>query len=170
MCNLRLFDWDRLAAGLAEYARANWPELTRAVVSIALPQGAGRVAGVFGSLGHAREADSTDKLAHFRERVGRAGLGELGFGRSEDGSTWALLVGASRPPRPFSPGRSGPAPEYATLLGVCLETDGQITLFQAGDGWAEEVMNLTCKEVVAWREAGNTPFGPRSARSAPGTR
>jgi hypothetical protein len=83
--------WVPLATGLARYVREFLPDSRRGALPIRLP-GGGRIVGVFGNDGYTADGRVTHEVAAIRERFREAHLAELGFGLSEDGHAWALLV------------------------------------------------------------------------------
>jgi hypothetical protein len=110
-----LDNWDALAAGLATYVREFLPHPRRGALTVRLPAGAGQVVAVFGSDGYAADVRVKKEVAALRQRP-REGAGkELGFGLSEDGHAWALLVlPAAMPCR--SPGGDGAAARALTAF------------------------------------------------------
>src|SRR5688572_29555284 len=84
---------DALAAGLAAYLRAFPPHARRGALTIRLPRSVGHVVGVFGNDGYAADGRVKVEVAALRGRLQEAALDERGFGLSEDGHAWALLVG-----------------------------------------------------------------------------
>jgi hypothetical protein len=101
--------WGPLAVGLAAYVREFLPRPQRGTATISLPGGAGRVIGVFGNDGYAADGRVKREVAALRQRLQEAGLGEVGFGLSEDGHAWALLVGPG--PFPCQTSGGGTSPE-----------------------------------------------------------
>lgn len=91
-----LDNWNALATGLAAYAREFLPDVRRGAMGLRLPRGVGHVNGVFGNDGYAEDTRVKTEIAALREELQEAGLDELGFGLSEDGHSWALLVGSGR--------------------------------------------------------------------------
>ncbi len=88
-----LDNWDALAAALATYVREFLPGPRRGALPVRLPAGAGQVVGVFGKDGYTADDRVKSEVAVLRQRLQEAGRTELGFGLSEDGFAWALLVG-----------------------------------------------------------------------------
>lgn len=88
-----LDNWNALAIGLAGYAREFLPHARRGALTIRLPRGVGQVIGVFGSGGYAADGRVKQEVAALRRQLQETALEELGFGLSEDGHAWALLVG-----------------------------------------------------------------------------
>src|SRR5919199_1870196 len=88
-----LDNWNALATGLAVYVREFLPHARRGALTIRLPRSVGHVIGVFGDDGYTEDARVKTEVAALRERSQEAVLDELGFGLSEDGHAWALLVG-----------------------------------------------------------------------------
>jgi hypothetical protein len=93
-----LDNWNALAIGLAGYVREFLPHARRGAVAIRLPRGAGQVIGVFGNDGYAADGRVKQEVAALRRQLQGAALEELGFGLSEDGLAWALLVGPGPSP------------------------------------------------------------------------
>ena len=93
-----LESWAPLANGLARYVREFLPDSRRGALPIRLPRGQGQVVGVFGNDGYAADGRVKREVAALRRRLREAALEELGFGLSEDGHTWALLIRPGRPP------------------------------------------------------------------------
>jgi hypothetical protein len=88
-----LDNWNALAIGLAGYVKEFLPHARRGALTLGLPRGVGQVIGVFGNDGYAADARVKHEVAALRRRLQEATLAELGFGLSEDGHAWALLVG-----------------------------------------------------------------------------
>lgn len=97
-----LDSWAPLATGLARYMRKFLPDLRRGALPIRLPGGNGQIAGVFGNDGYTVDERVKQEVAALRQRLREAALEELGFGLSEDGHAWALLVLPTATPRQSS--------------------------------------------------------------------
>ena len=87
-----LDSWAPLATGLARYVREFLPDSRRGALPIRLPGGSGQIVGVFGNDGYTVDERVKQEVAALRQRLREAALEELGFGLSEDGHAWALLV------------------------------------------------------------------------------
>jgi hypothetical protein len=87
-----LDNWNALATGLAAYVREFLPYTRRGALAIQFPRGVGQVVGVFGNDGYAVDVRVKEEVAELRRRLEGAALKEMGFGLSEEGSAWALLV------------------------------------------------------------------------------
>ncbi len=68
------------------------PDSRRGALPIRLPGGNGQIAGVFGNDDYTAGDRVKQEVAALRQRLREAALEELGFGLSEDGHAWALLV------------------------------------------------------------------------------
>ncbi len=110
-----LDNWNALATGLAAYVGEFLPHARRGSLTIRLPRGVGHVIGVFGNDGYAEDARVKTEVAALRGRLEEAVLDELGFGLSEDGHAWALLVGPGPSQRQTS-GAGIPAEALAAFL------------------------------------------------------
>jgi hypothetical protein len=110
-----LDNWDTLATGFASYVREFLPHAPRGALTIRLPRGVGHVTGVFGNDGYAADGRVKTQVAVLRRRLQEAALDELGFGLSEDGHTWALLVGPGSSQRHTLGGESLPEALAASL-------------------------------------------------------
>lgn len=130
-----LDNWDALASGLAAYVKEFLPHTRRGVLTIRLPQGGGPVVGVFGDDGYATDQRVKQEVAALRRQLQEAALEEMGFGLSEDGQAWALLV------------RPGPSPRWAP----------------GGAGVTAEAIAAFLDDAVweAWRVACGLPGGVR---------
>lgn len=87
-----LDNWNPLAVGLANYMREFRPHVQRGALVIRLPRGTGQLVGAFGNDGYTAEDRVKREVSALRWLLGKAALEELGFGLSDDGHTWALLV------------------------------------------------------------------------------
>lgn len=110
-----LDNWNALATGLATYVREFLPRARRGASAIRLPLGAGEVVGVFANDGCTADERMKTEVAALRRRLQEAALEELGFGLSEDGQAWALLIGQGPSQRQGS-GTSIPAEALAAFL------------------------------------------------------
>lgn len=109
-----LDNWNVLAIGLAAYMREFRPHVYRGALAIRLPRGTGQLVGAFGNDGYTTEGRVKREVSALRRLLGKATLEELGFGLSDDGHTWALLV---RPGRlPCDPPGVEIAPEALTAF------------------------------------------------------
>ncbi len=93
-----LDNWNALAIGLAAYMRESRPHVPRGALVIRLPRGTGQLVGAFGNDGYTTDDRVRREVSALRRRLGKAAFEELGFGLSEDGHTWALLIRPGRPP------------------------------------------------------------------------
>jgi hypothetical protein len=91
-------NWDAVAAGLAAYVKEFLPHCRRGAIPVRLPAGAGQVVGAFGNDGYSADDKVRAEVAVLRQRLREGGRTELGFGLSEDGHAWALLVCADALP------------------------------------------------------------------------
>src|SRR6185437_9385405 len=60
--------------------------------TIRLPRGTGQLVGAFGNDGYTKDNRAQREVSALRRRLQEVALEELGFGLSDDGHTWALLV------------------------------------------------------------------------------
>jgi hypothetical protein len=90
-----------IACGLAAHVRKNLPCVERGAVPVRLVEDAvgplrvvegGAVIGIFGNDNYIAEANSRREVELTRQRLRQMGAEEAGFGLSQDGYTWALLV------------------------------------------------------------------------------
>ncbi len=125
-----------IARGLAAHVRKNLTCVERGAVPVRLVEDlpgplqvveAGTVLGVFGNDNYVAEVRARREVELTRLRVQAAGAREVGFGLSEDGFTWAMLV-------------------------HCDESRYQTP---AGRAMQRELLKITLEEAVsrAWREA-----------------
>ncbi len=87
-----LDNWNALGVGLAAYMREFRPHIQRGALALRLPRGRGQLVGAFGNDGYTTDERAQREVSVLRRLLGKAALEELGFGLSEDGHTWALLV------------------------------------------------------------------------------
>jgi hypothetical protein len=115
-----LDNWAPLATGLARYVREFLPGSRRGALPIRLPGGNRQVVGVFGNDGYRTDARVKQEVAALRQRLREAALEELGFGFSEDGHAWALLVlPAAMPSKP-------PGEDNAAVRALTTFLDGAV--------------------------------------------
>jgi hypothetical protein len=90
-----------IACGLAAHARKNLTSVERGAVPVRLVDDSagsvraieeGTVLGLFGNDNYIAESKSRREVELTRRRLPDFGAEEVGFGLSEDGYTWALLV------------------------------------------------------------------------------
>ena len=90
-----------IARGLAAHVRKNLTCIERGAVPVRLVEDvpnplhvveAGTVLGIFGNDNYIAEVKARREVELTRHRVRELGGGEVGFGLSQDGFTWALLV------------------------------------------------------------------------------
>lgn len=90
-------NWPALASVVAEQLRVRRPEVRRGSLPVLLGESTDEVVAAFctedggpGTRGH-------QTLRLLRHALDEAGLQELGFGTTEDGVSWALLVRSEHP-------------------------------------------------------------------------
>jgi hypothetical protein len=90
-----------IACGLAAHVRKNLTDIERGAVPVRLVEDAighirviedGAVIGIFGNDNYIAEAKARREVELMRRRLRELGAEEAGFGLSQDGFTWALLV------------------------------------------------------------------------------
>ncbi len=90
-----------IACGLAAHVRKNLGCVERGAVPVRLVEDTagpirvvedGAVIGIFGNDNYIAEANSRREVELTRQRLRQMGAEEAGFGLSQDGYTWALLV------------------------------------------------------------------------------
>jgi hypothetical protein len=90
-----------IACGLAAHVRKNLASVERGAVPVRLVEDAagplraveeGAVLGVFGNDNYIAEAKARREVELTRRQLKDVGAEEVGFGLSQDGYTWALLV------------------------------------------------------------------------------
>ncbi len=106
-----LDNWAPLATGLARYVREFPFDSRRGALPIRLPGDNGQIIGAFGNDGYTTDGRAKQEVAALRQRLREAVLEELGFGLSEDGHAWALLVLSAATPRQPS-GNHGAWPRH----------------------------------------------------------
>src|SRR5438445_329946 len=114
------YDWNETAKGLARQVRQSRTAVERGAVPLRLVDESTRpprfiedgplVLGVFGNDGYVTDTKSRRQVEYLRQRLADVEAHELGFGISEDGRTWALLVGAERD-------------RYHTVVGKALQRE-----------------------------------------------
>jgi len=125
-----------VACGLAAHVRKNLTCIERGAVPVRLVEDTpgpvrvvveGTVLGIFGNDNYVAEVKARREVELTRQRLRDLGAREVGFGLSQDGFTWALLVHCDE-------GR------YQTGTGRALQ---------------RELLKITLEETVgrAWREA-----------------
>ena len=83
------FNWQAEATGAARVAASGEiAEIERG----ALPWDSPGISVVFGNDGHELHERARRSVYHLRGLLGDEGVEELGFGTSEGGTTWAMLV------------------------------------------------------------------------------
>ncbi len=95
-------NYNDVATGLATHVRKNLGAVERGAVPVRLveesvipflaPNQSSAVVGVFGNDNYISEARARREVELIRQRVREIGAEEVGFGLSQDGYTWALLV------------------------------------------------------------------------------
>jgi hypothetical protein len=110
------YDWNETARGLARQVRQCAITVERGAVPLRLVDETARpprfiddgplVLGVFGKDNYLTDARTRRAVELLRQRIKMGEGRELGFGVSEDGLTWALLVGADRNRYKTAPGRA----------------------------------------------------------------
>jgi hypothetical protein len=90
-----------IASGLAAHVRKNLASVERGAVPVRLVEETagpfrviedGAVVGIFGNDNYAAEAKARREVELTRKRLREMGAEEVGFGLSQDGYAWALLV------------------------------------------------------------------------------
>jgi hypothetical protein len=90
-----------IASGLAAHVRKNLASVERGAVPVRLVDDSagllrvveeGAVIGIFGNDNYMAEVKARREVELMRKRLGELGAEEAGFGLSQDGYTWALLV------------------------------------------------------------------------------
>jgi hypothetical protein len=125
-----------IASGLATHVRKNLTGVERGAVPVRLVEDTpgplrtaedGTVIGVFGNDNYIAEANSRREVELTRLRLRQMGAVEAGFGLSQDGYTWALLV----------------------------RCDDRRYKTEAGRALQRELLKIALDEIVsrAWREA-----------------
>jgi hypothetical protein len=125
-----------VACGLAAHVRKNLAAIARGTVPVRLVEESpglvrvaeeGTVIGIFGNDNYIAEANSRREVELTRHLLKQMGAEEAGFGLSQDGYTWALLVRCD---------------------------DGRYKT-QAGRALQRELLKIALDEAVsrAWREA-----------------
>jgi hypothetical protein len=110
------YDWNETAKGLATQVRKSQITVERGAVPLRLVDESARpprfiedgplVLGVFGNDNYLADRKARREVELLRQRLKETEARELGFGMSEDGLTWALLVGADRNRYKTGPGRA----------------------------------------------------------------
>ncbi len=110
------YDWNETAKGLAIQVRKSQITVERGAVPLRLVDESARpprfvedgplVLGVFGNDNYLADRKARQEVELLRQRLKETEARELGFGMSEDGLTWALLVGADRNRYKTAPGRA----------------------------------------------------------------
>jgi hypothetical protein len=139
------YSWCETANGLARQVHKVYPFVKRGVVplrfvddTVTPPQfvnDAPLVVGVFGNDSSLWDDKMRRELEVVRERLKDLPVAEMGFGLSEDGHTWAMLVGTERD-------------RYQTRAGQVLQ---------------KELLKASLEQIVwnAWRLAAGMPADNR---------
>ena len=137
------YDWNETAKGLATQVRKSQITVERGAVPLRLVDESARpprfiddgplVLGVFGNDNYLADRKARLEVELLRQRLKETEARELGFGMSEDGLTWALLVGADRNRYKTTPGRA----LQRELLKVFLE-DAVWHAWSSADGGGEQ--------------------------------
>jgi hypothetical protein len=125
-----------IACGLAAHVRKNLASVERGAVPVRLVEDTagpirvvedGAVIGIFGNDNYIAEAKARREVEITRRRLREMGAEEAGFGLSQDGYTWALLV----------------------------RCDGRAYRTEAGKALQRELLKIALEEAVtrAWRDA-----------------
>jgi hypothetical protein len=134
------YDWNETARGLARQVRQFPTTVERGAVPLRLLDESTRpprfvddgplVLGVFGNDAYLADERARHAVAWLRQRLKDTEARELGFGVSDDGQTWALLVGTDKS-------------RYKTAAGQRLQ---------------RELLKVFLDEAVwqAWQHAGTT--------------
>lgn len=141
-------NWIALAIGLAAYVREFLPHARRGALTIRLPRGTGEVTGVFGNDGYAADGRVKKEVTELRRRLREAALEEFGFGLSEDGHAWALLV--------------GPGPSLGQTSGGGIPAEA-LAAFLDDAGW--EAWRLACGLLPLGTSAEKVDPAPCPARA-----
>jgi hypothetical protein len=110
------YDWNETAKGLAKQVRHSQIAVERGAVPLRLVDETSKpprfvddgplVLGVFGNDNYLADYKARRAVELLRQQLKHSEGRELGFGISEDGLTWALLVGADRNRYKTAPGRA----------------------------------------------------------------
>jgi hypothetical protein len=103
---MREYSWTETANGLARQIRAAYAFVKRGVVPLRFVDDssgtphfvddAPLVIGVFGNDNYLWDENTRKEVEVFRHRLQEMDAAEMGFGLSDDGQTWAILVGTDR--------------------------------------------------------------------------
>ena len=91
-------NWNEFAAVLAMFARRNLSSVARGALMIPFPAENRMFVVVFGRGDFQNDADTRGRVGAVRQNLKQIPYEELGFGFSEDGTTWALLGEAAQRP------------------------------------------------------------------------
>lgn len=86
------FDLNDFARALAIYARNKMHPITRGALLIRCTADNRTIAAVFGNDNYRIDGKARREVAMVRQHLREADLQELGFGLSQDGHSWTLLV------------------------------------------------------------------------------
>lgn len=89
-------DWNDLATVLANFVRERLTAVVRGSMMIPVPADQGVFVVVFGN--RRGEADVAEPVEEVRQRLRGGPFQELGFGKTKEGSNWALLLHAELRP------------------------------------------------------------------------
>jgi hypothetical protein len=87
-------EWNEVAAGLARHVRGDSSPAHRGALMLTSPADNTAVAALFGNDDYAGDERSRRAAEFLRAQLCEAGVEELGFGLSDDGEAWALLIRA----------------------------------------------------------------------------
>jgi hypothetical protein len=129
--------WNGTATGLARHVRQNWVGVARGAVPVRVIDETTEpahyideesvIVGVFGNDNYLADKRTRNEVDLIRRHLPEAGAHELGFGTSQDGYSWAILV----------------------------EADSHTFHTEAGKKFQREMLRLTLGELVAtaWQSA-----------------
>ncbi len=98
-------DWDQFAGELTVHVRRHWPALHRGAVLMPCIDESATFALVFANNEAVFPEDVHPEVELIRQRLRGDGMDDLGFGLSEDGCTWALVVRIATQPCQTDAGR-----------------------------------------------------------------
>jgi hypothetical protein len=85
---------DAFAVLLADYVHRRLAHINRAALLLSSTKGSNAIAAVFGNDGYVDNGTARREVEFLRGELHQADLEGLGFGLSEDGGTWLLLIKA----------------------------------------------------------------------------
>jgi hypothetical protein len=99
-------DWDVFATDLTNHVRSHWPALDRGAVLMPCVDEAATFALVFANNGSAEPEAMHDEVDRIREALRGEDMEDLGFGLSDDGCTWTMVVRVEHAPQQTEVGRT----------------------------------------------------------------